>query len=756
MTGKLDFLNDDPVYGDGINGSLTAKFPFAELVAAAQFGTTPGSAGFHYWAVGGSIFMEAGIPIGPGLTVNGFGGGVYHNMSLTTPGDAEIRSHTSTSPGTIPMVPQVNTTGIQAELIVAVIQPTIVNASLTLSVEIHNGGISLMQLNGNGFVITDPPDNSDALASAFLTVKYDFVNQIFDTYIDMQFHFLIASANAPIWMHGGPDGDYIYVGRPDQGDDQRVSLKLIQIGSPGDILYVDLQATAYFDAGTELPAFPPLPPDISSNLGGKSADDNAVSSMLQLLAANKDPGFMFGADVQGHVRLELLFLYAEVDAELGFDVALRRITNPPASCVTPGGSFGLNNWYGMGQFYAYFNMDVGIHVDAWFYDGDVALVSEKAWAVLQAGLPNPSWVDGEVHVEGSALGGLVSVSGDFPFSFGSECVIPFNPLDEIQMITDIGPKDSAGVFDLPYDAFSVPMNGSDYPIQVPPDNQHNTAYTRTFRFTQEQFTLYKVKPDGDSLYASIGNGGDLNMSQDGLGSTLYHHNMLEPHTLYKIYIRCDAAEVINGQAQPPAGNPGYQDTTFTFTTGAAPDQILAQNVDYTYPISGQRFFLSNEFGRRGQIKVGQWPINLLPPVSANASILTGYNYFVYFIAAAGDTLKTAFTPDQLRNTLNFQMPAGLKNNMIYDLQVWVTPKGNPSANAMISIKSQVATNNNQAQRNVQEVNSQGQMIQKQVSSNSTVSISKNFCVREAAGACFREYPHLYTEIPDQSVQFFCR
>ena len=55
--------------------------------------------GFHYWAVGGSIFLEAGIPIGPGLTVNGFGGGIYHNMSLTAPPDADIRSHnTSTTP----------------------------------------------------------------------------------------------------------------------------------------------------------------------------------------------------------------------------------------------------------------------------------------------------------------------------------------------------------------------------------------------------------------------------------------------------------------------------------------------------------------------------------------------------------------------------------------------------------------------------------------------------------------------------------
>jgi hypothetical protein len=727
VDGQLDFLNDDPVYGDGIKGSLSAKFPFAELTAAAQFGTTLGSGGFHYWAVGGSIFLEAGILIGPGLTCNGFGGGIYHNMSLTTPADADIRSHnTSTNPGTIPMVPQVNTTGIQAQLIVAVIQPTIVNASLLLSVEVHNGGLSLMQLNGNGFVITDPPDNSDALAKATMVMKYDFANQLFDTYIEVDFQFLISSARAPIWMHGGPDGDYIYVGRPDQGDQGRVSLQLIDIGNPGDVLYVNLGATAYFDAGTELPPFPPLPPDISSNLSGKSDADNAVTSMLQLLASHKDAGFMFGAEVHGHVRLELLFLYAQVDAELGFDVALRRITTPPASCVQGDGTFGLNNWYGMGQFYAYFNMDIGIHVDAWFYTGDVALVSEKAWAVMQAGIPNPSWVDGEVHVEGSALGGLVSVSGDFPFSFGSECTVPFNPLDDIQMITGIGPADSATVFDMPYDVFSVPMNGSDYPITVPPDKDHSTSYVRTFRFTQELFNLSKVTPGGDSLAVSIGSGGDLSMSPDGLGSSLYHNSIMQPHSQYKIYIKCDIMEVINGQQQPPVGNRGYQDTVFTFTTGAAPDNITADDLDYSYPITGQRCLLQNEFGRRGVIRLGQWLPNLVPPVANAAASLTGYTYEVYFIpASGGDTIKAPFTGDPASKTLNFQLPAGLQNNMIYDLQAWVKPKGNAAIMAMLAVGKKLQVQTNQAQRNVQEVNNQGQTIQRQIISNSQVTISKN-------------------------------
>ena len=396
-------------------------------------------------------------------------------------------------------------------------------------------------------------------------------------------------------MHGGPDGDYLYIGRPDQGDGQKISLTLINIGSPGDDLYVFLGATAYFDAGTVLPAFPPLPPAIASNMD-KSSSDATVTSMLKLLGQKGNAGFMFGADIQGHIRLELLFLYAEVDAELGFDVAFEHVASPPSTCVQADGTFGLNNWYGMGQFYAYFDLNIGLHVDAWFYSGDVSLVEEKAWAVLQAGLPNPSWVDGEVHVEGSALGGLVSVSGDFPFSFGAECKIKFNPLDNIQMITDIGPKDSADVFASPYAAFGVPMDGRDYPITVPPDDQHNTSYTRTFRFNQYQFTLYKEqKGGGDSLVASIGNNGDLSTSPDGLGSTLFHHTMLEAHTQYKIYIQCGATEIINGQESPPADASGTQDTTFFFTTGSAPDYIVAENVAYTYPIVSQRYLLQNEF-----------------------------------------------------------------------------------------------------------------------------------------------------------------
>ncbi|HTR30094.1 MAG TPA: fibronectin type III domain-containing protein, partial [Puia sp.] len=575
VKGSLIFRNDDPTYGDGISGTLSANFVFAQLNAAAQFGTTAGSGGFHYWAIGGSVYVPAGIVIGPGLTVNGFGGGAFHNMTLTPPSDDEIRSHPSTNPGTIPMVPQLNTDGIQAQLLIAVLQPDICNASVTLTGTIVNGGLGQLRMDGSGYIVTNAPDNSNALVNGTMTMVYDFVQRTYDLTVGVDVRFLVATASGTLWMHGGPDGDFLYVGQPDQ--DKRISLELIKIGSPGDVLYVDLGATAYFDAGTELPAFPPLPDKVASLQGDKSGSDNSVTTMLHIIgtANPPNPGFMFGAEVHGNIHLSLLFLYAQVSAELGFDVALEHVTNPPGGCVQPDGSFGLNNWYGMGQFYAWFSLDVGLHVDAWFFHGDVDLVSYEAMCALQAGLPNPSWVAGTVHVQGSALGGLVSVSGDFPFSFGEQCNIPFNPLDDIQMITDIGPKDSATVFADPSAAYSVPMNDQDYPIQVPADKDHANPYTRTFRFSVAQFKLFKEEPDGsDSLTAGEGYSGGFAMTADGLGSSLYPSTMLQPHTRYKMYIQCQVRESVNNTLVTPAGSSGYQDTTYYFTTGSAPDHIV--------------------------------------------------------------------------------------------------------------------------------------------------------------------------------------
>lgn len=675
VSGKLIFRNGDKTYGDGIYGSLSADLVFAKFDAAAQFGTAP--AGFHYWAIGGSIYLPGGIVIGPGLTANGFGGGVFHNMQLITPGPNDPQMH-STTPGQIPMTPYSGSDGLQAELLVAAIQPDVCNGSVLLTGTIVNGGLGMLRMDGQAAVITNAPDNTTSLVNAGMTMVYDFVKKSYDLQVTVKVSFLIGDAYGNLWVHGGPDGEYIYVGEPDN----RITLQLLNIDL--SVLKVNLSANAYFDVGTELPAFPALPPQVASEQGDKSGNDAAVGSFLQQIS-RPDPktglspnaGIMFGAQVSGSINLNLLFLYAAVDATIGFDVALLHVMTPPPGCIQ-NGTFGYNNWYGMGQFYASFGMDVGLHVDAWFFHGDVDLVSFTAICVLQAGLPNPTWVDGEVSVSGSALGGLVSVSGQFPFSFGDKCVIPIDPLDGIQMITDIGPTDSASVFADPTAAYSVPMDNIDYPIQVPSDNTHSTPYTRTFRFSVAAFNLSKVMPDGsDSLAASMNQSAGFDMSGDGLGSTLYPKTMLEPHTKYRMYIQCQVKELTDaGLVTPAESNGGLQDTTYTFTTGSAPYNIPPANLAYSYPADGQRYFLKNEFGQKGTVKMGSWEYNILP---SSAGMVTaaggGYDYLVYFISSKGDTVTTPFTLDQARSSLDFAIPGTLRNSEIYDMQVWVKLRG---------------------------------------------------------------------------------
>ncbi len=674
VSGRLGFRNNDNTYGNGIYGSLSADLVFAKFDATAQFGTAPG--GLNYWAIGGAIYLPGGIVIGPGLTANGFGGGVFHNMQLVTPGPNDPQMH-STTPGQIPMTPYSGSDGIQAELLVAAIQPDVCNGSVLLTGTIVNGGMGMLRMDGQAAVITNAPDNTTSLVNAGMTMVYDFVKKSYDLQVTVKVSFLIGDAYGNLWVHGGPDGEYIYVGEPDN----RITLQLINIDL--SVLKVNLSANAYFDVGTELPAFPALPPEVASDQGEKSSDDAAVGSFLKQIS-RPDPktglspnaGIMFGAQVSGSINLDLLFLYASVGATIGFDVALLHVTTPPPGCAQ-NGTFGYNNWYGMGQFYAAFHLDVGLHVDAWFFHGDVDLVTFDAVAVLQAGLPNPTWVDGHVTVSGSALGGLVNVSGDFPFSFGDKCVIDIDPLDGIQMITDIGPTDSASVFADPTAAYSVPMDNIDYPIQVPSDNTHSTPYTRTFRFSVAQFNLSKVMPDGsDSLAASMNQSAGFDMSGDGLGSTMYPKTMLEPHTKYKMYIQCQVKELTDaGLVTPAESNGGVQDTTYTFTTGSAPYNIPPANLAYSYPTDGQRYFLKNEFGQKGTVKMGEWQNDILPASSPGVlAVGGGYDYLVYFISSKGDTVTTTFALDQPRNSLDFAIPATLRNSETYDMQVWVKPR----------------------------------------------------------------------------------
>lgn len=730
VDGSLQFLTNDPTYGDGISGTLSAAFPIMQLSAAARFGTVNS---LHYWAVAGSVYLATGIAVGP-VTFNGFGGGIAYNMKMAPLDDNAINGSSGTATPPINLTPQSGSVVLSAKVFLSLISAQTLNGSLALTADINTtGGLSVgaLDLSGKAYIMSNPPTNTSAVVNIDpMDMRYDLTHKIFDAYIQSKLKYGPISASVPIWVHVDSLINYMYVGRPDKGDttDEAV-ITIVNIGDSTKDSYVNLGGSAYFDAGKTLPQFPPLPAEITNNLpagADPAANAGTVQAMLREMGAAGNPGFMFGAEIQGEIKLAFSFLYARATAMAGFDVALEKIktNNIPPGCQQPDGTFGLNNWYAIGQLYAYLGLDVGAHVNTFPFKGDYSLVSFSVVALLQAGLPNPTWMLGQVHVKGSILNGAVSVDKDFPISVGDQCTVQVNPLDGIKLITDAGPKDNAGVFDKPYVVFMLPMDGRTFPINVSSDKTHPQPYTRTFRFYADQFALFKVTASG----SDSGISGQPEMDPNGESISLYRNNMLDPHTKYKIYVHCYAQELIGGQWGNPTEGATSQDTSMFFTTGDAPDHIVPENIVYTYPIDGQQFLLKNEFNSQGVVKMGNWQGNLFPSPDASRGIAS-YKYELKFIPEnGGDTITSVFMPDPALNELDFSIPTSLQNSTIYRMEARVIPQ---------YIEAPANHLNLHKIQNVAQLNEQVKVMQKDrngnlVSTNETLNTEVRLNTQKAA------------------------
>jgi len=87
INGAIGFRNNDPVFGDGFKGTLSADFKAGITASAlAEFGNTNylSSSLYRYWRVEAeATFPSPGIVFLPGLSFRGFGGGAYKNMDVS-------------------------------------------------------------------------------------------------------------------------------------------------------------------------------------------------------------------------------------------------------------------------------------------------------------------------------------------------------------------------------------------------------------------------------------------------------------------------------------------------------------------------------------------------------------------------------------------------------------------------------------------------------------------------------------------------
>lgn len=256
------------------------------------------------------------------------------------------------------------------------------------------------------------------------------------------------------WAENGktntPPKWHLYLGEP--AKDKRCTFTYLKFKS--SIVSVDIGADGYLCLGNELPdngALPAIPTKISEFLSGHKqegtdmgADLNKVErSRAKAAKALLDPtsvkgGVMVGASCWGDISLDLGLIYGSIESMAGFDASLIHYGNN-AVCVNSRSAMGKNGWYAMGQLYAYLAAELGVHIKIGkLINEKVELINAGIGGVLEMGLPNPSWVEGQLRVKMSFLGGLFKLNKKFSFSAGDHCV-PFvgNALDGFELFQNV-------------------------------------------------------------------------------------------------------------------------------------------------------------------------------------------------------------------------------------------------------------------------------------------------------------------------------
>ena len=251
---------------------------------------------------------------------------------------------------------------------------------------------------------------------------------------------------------------HVYIGEPEYEKRCKLTLIDFQLGKKKDLFaaWAYLGATMYFCIGNELPnngMLPDPPAAVMEFLNGKSLDGNNLGGGAQakkaknaaidkiknqVSSANVSGGVMLGACAEGDFGINAGIVYASGAFCFGFDLVLEKF-GAGAKCQG-GGTMGYKGWYAMGQAYAMLKGDLGVRVKLWFIDKKVSLIDVGLGAMLQAGLPNPTWVYGKVRAKCSLLGGLFKFNHAIEFKAGDVCIPDYgNPLDNLEMFASATP-----------------------------------------------------------------------------------------------------------------------------------------------------------------------------------------------------------------------------------------------------------------------------------------------------------------------------
>ncbi len=586
LSGEIDFFDKDPVYGNGIRGSINANLGFGisqvDINSHILFGNTT----FNYWYVDLNYLQITGVPLVPPVSLFGIGGGVFYNMSKgqdITP-DALLKGTANNLNRYSPMN---NTVGFTASIVVGLGDGVSFHAKGTLSMEFSSQlGVKSVDLDvGAAFLAPVTGDDSKAPITGNGHIGYDFGQKIFDAGVGMNLNYTVITGNG--WLNlniNGSDGQwYFKLGEPVK----RINVNVLDLVS----------LNAYFMMGSNIPGIP-NPPDAIIQAFPQyqnSIDYSEVSNQ-------NEPGFAFGAGFQwGPNNLTWACFYMNLYAGMGFDMSLFRFTQ---GCNGSNNLPGINGWYANGQFYAWADFKFGISVNVWFFSGNIDVAEVKAAALFQAGLINPSWFDGWLYGYYSVLNGSISGNMNFHVSIGNngnQCVPggkiipPVNPLGvDLPIISELQPSQNStniSIAENPQVAFNFPV-GCDFDVKSTDNNNNEVLNTVHINITE--FTIQRNSDH--AIIANLANNQNLSFANQMKLATLYTKNALDPQTEYTVTVSVAATDAKTMQVLTYKGKPVEESKSVSFKTGDCLHRLDegAQTILASYPFKNQRYFLQLE------------------------------------------------------------------------------------------------------------------------------------------------------------------
>ncbi len=184
IEGALGIRTEDPVFGNGFVGSLSADFHSVGIQASAlaEFGNTTHQNGnelYRYWRVEADVILPPpGVAFLPGMAFRGFGGGAYNNMEASLSGT------------TYAFTPLKSQLGFQAKASIATTPSEEgFNADATLAGEFNtgSGGLTFINFTGDFWVGAEMNDQSraEAIIAGDLGVTYNFPDKHFNLFANV-------------------------------------------------------------------------------------------------------------------------------------------------------------------------------------------------------------------------------------------------------------------------------------------------------------------------------------------------------------------------------------------------------------------------------------------------------------------------------------------------------------------------------------------------------------------------------------------